>query len=180
MKRAGIFLFLISLREGYSRWSLDFSTQFAEHVGCCWWQHFTSRHRCIVLNISWYIWAETVCLSAGIFLSVTHHRQVTHFRNIHYLSLLLLSICLCCWKLYQSIVMPHWALWQSCAAVGSWWSCCYWEHFAIRTLYLAPGNNLFMSVFLTFSHQFSCFQLPQSITVPAATNLYCLPGRGAG
>lgn len=35
VRGVGIFLFRISLSEGYSRWSPDCGTWFAEHVGCC-------------------------------------------------------------------------------------------------------------------------------------------------
>lgn len=140
VKRAGIFLFLLSLREGYSRWSPDCGAWFVEHVGCCWRQLFISRRdaQCgISLDISER--SLPVCLS----VCLSHHsacRPPT--LGVSFITCPFFSICLCHWRLYHSS-----ALHEVFIA-----PCCDRKYLAIITWYLGPGNRLFMCASSLFSH----------------------------
>lgn len=114
--------------------------------------------------MSGYKWAETVSLCAH--LSLPHHSSHTGrslweqhlsfvFEFPFHLSLPLKALSVHC---HASLVA-----WQSCAAVGSQCPCCYWEHFAIRTRYLASGNSLFMCILLTSLVVSNSHSVPRSL-----------------
>lgn len=135
----------------------------------------TTFHKQVKMPSAGYVWiylrwdSMAVCQSLSV-PSLSAHWPLT--LGTTFIICLFFSICLCHWKLYQPIVMPHvsWAAW------GNRGSCCDWEHFAIRTMCLAPGNGPYVC-FTPFSHHFSCIQFPQCTTVPAAALLCASQGR---